>query len=204
MVNNTKDLFILYIKNHREGNRMEIWWSILKRWSRRGSEGGNLTGRNQTSTVSDETVAQSKLRTEMLAPWINGPSRENYSGVDVQYNHGLKNHLKNLKHIDDVILMGYYLRKYLPKMLQWQVNRAKEPANPFKQQTKRGPFQTPIKDERGNILSYVIWEAGRIIKINQAFNEEQSGIELVELGSGTIEDSYEQNKTVKDYFEGPV
>ena len=176
-----------------------MWWNIIKRWS--SNEGGNVTGRNRTSIITDQMVAKRQLRVEMLAPWISGPSQDNYQGIDVIYNVGLKNHLKNLKNIDNIVLMGYYLRNYIPKMLQFQVNRAKEPANPFKQETKRGPFQTPIKDERGNILSYVVWLAGRPIKINQALGREAPDIELVDLGSGTLEQSYEQNTTVKEYFE---
>ena len=92
-----------------------MWWDIIKRFSSGGPEGGNLTGRNRTTVVSEESLAQGKVRTEMLAPWISGPSQDNYQGIDVIYNVGLKGHLKNLKHIDNVILMGYYLRNYIPK-----------------------------------------------------------------------------------------
>ena len=178
-----------------------MWWDRIKRFSSGGPAGGNLTGRNRTTVVSEESLAQGKVRTEMLAPWISGPSQDNYQGIDVIYNVGLKGHLKNLKHIDNVILMGYYLRNYIPKMLQFQVNRAKAPANPFEQETKYGPFQTPIKDERGSILSYIVWLAGRPIKINKALGREAPNIELVDLGSGTLEQSYDQNTTVKEYFE---
>ena len=54
-----------------------MWWDIIKRFSSGGPEGGNLTGRNRTTVVSEESLAQGKVRTEMLAPWISGPSQDN-------------------------------------------------------------------------------------------------------------------------------
>mgnify|MGYP003643608933 FL=1 len=175
-----------------------MWWSILKGHT----EGGNLTGRSNTTNVPDSTIDHAKKRMEMLAPWISGATQENYQGVNVRYNHGLITHIKNLKSDDNIILFGYYLRNYLPKMLNFQKKRFKEPANPFKQQTRRGPFQTPIKDDKGNILGYIIWESGAAIKLNFLSMKEAPKFEVVELGTVRIEDAFEQNETAKEYFEG--
>ena len=156
--------------------------------------------------VQTTVVDVSDRKRNLLPKWVqNNTTYETRSGVRAQYN-TLTEMFRINTDKDKMLLAAWYLRSYIAR-IDGRFQRNLREKNPFAPKGPSiAPMQVvPIKTMTGKLLSYVL------IKYNKKIPEinflrikgkatDFPNLEVMDLGNGSPELSWENNVQAKDYF----
>ena len=169
-----------------------MWFDILKAGQGRSGDEGQGPSIREKIHIPDSVWKPGAELRELVAPWLKSASgSDSYMGRKVNYGNVI-DYLKNAKD-EDLILAGYFLRSYIPKIKKVIIDSADEPSNPFAAKGgKKGVFSTPIKTDNSTILGWLVWRNATPMHF-LSFQKNSGDGEEKDLGDGVKDPEWEQN-----------